>query len=213
MYKRILVLVFACNLQFHLTAQDNLLNSKRYIEVTGTSETEITPDELSVTITLQERSEKNEKISIDKQEAELKKNIKELGIDLSQLTLSTADADYRRLRTFKKDVLISKSYILKLSNAEMLSKLYERLDKMNAHDAYISKYTHSRILEIQKENRIKAVKAAKDKAEYLLTAVGQQAGLPIQITETENYVQDGPEYPYRMNKMVMNTMAMEQGDA
>src|SRR5687767_14909145 len=83
---------------------DQSLNNRRFIEVTGTSETEITPDELFVTITLLERNEKNEKLNIEKQEKELKENLKELGIDLSNLTLSSADADYRRMRLFKKDV-------------------------------------------------------------------------------------------------------------
>lgn len=180
---------------------DNFAN-KRFIEITGTSEMEITPDELYITITLQERMDGKEKITIDKQEAELKKNLKELGINLENLTLSKADADYGKVRKSNKDVLISKSYILKLSDADMISKVYERLDKIDAQDAYISRYTHSKILDYQKENRIKAMKAAKEKVEYLLSAVGQQAGPPLQISESENWVQDQPPVVYgRMTMM------------
>jgi uncharacterized protein YggE len=179
-------------------AQTSEIANKRFIEITGTSETEVTPDELYITITLLERSENKEKITIEKQEADLKQNLKELGIDLANLTLSTADADYGKIRTFKKDVLISKSYILKINGAELLAKVYERLDKINAHDAYISRYTHSKILDLQKENRIKAIKAAKEKIDYLLSALGQQAGTPLEIRETENYVQDAPRQPRNM---------------
>jgi uncharacterized protein YggE len=169
------------------TQNQDGINNKRFIEVTGTDETEITPDELFLTITLQESKERP---AIQKQEEELKQSIKELGIDLSNLTLNSANADYGKVRLMKKDVQVSKSYILKISNAEMIGKVYEKLDKINAQDAYISRVDHSKMTEIKKESRIKAIKAAREKVDYLLAAVGQQAGQPIQITEVENYIQN-----------------------
>lgn len=165
---------------------------KPFIEITGTSETEITPDEIYITITLQERAENKEKLSIDKQEDALKTNLKELNIELSNLTLNTANSDFRKIKSIGKDVIISKSYTLKLNNAEILNKVYEKLDLINAHDAYISKLNHSKIIDFQKENRIKAIKAAKEKAEYLLITIGKQAGNPIQVIETENSTHNTP---------------------
>jgi len=175
-----------------------MFNGKPFIEVTGTSETEITPDEIYVVITLQERAENKEKLNIEKQEETLKSSIKELGIDLTNLTLNNANSDYRKVKTLGRDVIISKSYTLKIGQAEMLSKVYEKLDKMNAYDAYISKLSHSKITEFQKENRLKAIKAAKDKAEYLLVAIGKQAGKPLQVIESDNSFQNTP-YNYYNN--------------
>lgn len=184
---------------------------KNFIEVTGTSETEVTPDEIYVTITLLERMDGKEKVTIEKQETDLKKNIKELGIDLTDLTLNSADADYGKVRRSTKDVLIKKSYLLKVRSADLLGKVYERLDKINAHDAFISKYSHSKILELQKENRIKAVKAAKEKVDYLLVALGQQAGKPIEVREQENYVQNAPMANYsNVRTMQMRTDKMSE---
>jgi len=183
--------------------------NKRYIEVTGTSETEIVPDEIYITITLLERMENKEKVSIEKQEADLKQAVKELGIDLVNLSLSSADADYKKIRMMKKDVMISKSYILKTNSAEMVGKVYEKLDKINANDAYISKYSHSKILDFQKENRIKAIKAAKEKVDYLLGAVGQTPGQPIQITETDNYIQNMPKAGYLSTRNALQTYSFE----
>lgn len=165
-------------------------NLKPFVEVTGTSETEVTPDEIFICITLQERAENKEKLTIEKQEDNLKAAIKELGIDMANLTLNNANSDYRKVKTLGKDVIVSKSYTLKIGNAEMLTKVYEKLDKINAHDAYISKLSHTKILEYQKENRIKAIKAAKEKVEYILAAVGKQAGNPMQISEADNSVQN-----------------------
>jgi uncharacterized protein len=183
--------------------------NKRYIEVTGTSETEIVPDEIFITITLLERMENKEKITIEKQEADLKQSVKELGIDMANLSLSSADADYRKIKMMKKDVMIAKSYILKVNNAEMIGKVYEKLDKINVNDAFISKYSHSKILELQKENRLKAIKAAKEKVDYLLSAISQTAGQPIQIMETDNYVQNTPRPGSYYTKNAMQAYSFE----
>ncbi|WP_317897516.1 SIMPL domain-containing protein [Aurantibacillus circumpalustris] len=204
----ILCLIFTS--VYSTLAQNSLeLGGKNFIEVTGTSETEVTPDEIYVTITLLERMDGKDKVTIEKQEGDLKKNIKELGLDLNDLTLNSADADYGKVRRSTKDVLVKKSYLLKVSNADMLSKVYERLDKINANDAFISRYSHSKILDLQKENRIKAVKAAKEKIDYLLAAVGQQAGKPIEIKEHENYVQNAP-VPMYANAMSMRSEKLSE---
>ena len=54
---------------------------------------------------------------------------------------------------------------------------------MNIYQLNITKATHSNIAEIIKNNRIKAIKMAKEKADYLLTAIGEQTGKPIIINE------------------------------
>lgn len=191
---------------------DNL-NNKAFIEITGTSETEITPDEIYVTITLQERLENKEKLGIEKQEDDLKQNIKDLGIDLSNLTLNSAYSDYRKIKSLRKDVITSKSYTLKITNADLVGKVYERLDKINAHDAYISKLSHTKILEYTKENRIKAIKAAKDKVDYLLLAAGKQAGNPLQIVEVDNTVNNAAyNYNSYYNRRAMSNTVQSYND-
>ena len=59
---------------------------KPYIEVTGTAENEIIPDEIYIAITIRERHEGKEKITIDKQETDLKEALKSIGIDLDDLS-------------------------------------------------------------------------------------------------------------------------------
>lgn len=182
--KKILILLLLCGFISTGSAQGPLPPpEKPHIEVTGTAETEIEPDEIYVVITLQERSENREKLTIEKQEQQLKQSLKDLGIDLSLLSLNRADADYRRYKVMKTDVIVSKSYTLKLSSAEQLSKVYQQLDKINVLDAYISHVSHSKKQQFEKETRIKAAKAAKEKAEYLLEAIGQKAGNVLYMTE------------------------------
>lgn len=193
-----------------LFSQSPEMPAKPFIEISGTAETEVVPDEIYITITLSERMEGKEKLMIEKQESDLKKHLKELNIDPSNLVLNSANADYGKVRKSNKDVLVSKSYVLKVSGTDLVAKVYERLDKINAQDAYISRMAHSKILDIQKENRIKAIKAAKEKVDYLLGALGQQSGKPLEIRELDNYINDNPGYPKRF--MAMNSMAVQSFD-
>lgn len=172
------------------------IDARNIIEVTGTSETEIVPDEIYITIVLKERFEGKEKITIDKQESDLKSALSEISIALSNLTLNDANADYRKIKVGKKDLIASKSYLLKLTDVASLDKVYKKLDLQNVEDAYVSKLNHTKLQEFAKENRIKAIKAAKDKVDYLLAAVGQQAGKPILIDEVENSIQNNPYHNY-----------------
>lgn len=190
-----------------LSGAQDLVNNRAFIEVSGTAETFVVPDEIYLQIVLQERMEGKEKITIDRQETELKKHLKDLGFDLSNLSLSSANADYRSVRKREKDVLISKSYVLKLNTTDQLAKVYDRLDKMNAFDAFVQRVANSKIIDFQKDTRIKALKAAKEKVDYLLAAIGQQAGTALQITEIENYVEEGPSQPRLMAVKSLNMIS------
>jgi uncharacterized protein YggE len=76
---------------------------------------------------------------------------------------------------------------------------------MNAYDAYIAKFSYSKIIELQKENRIKAIKVAKEKAEYLLAAISQTCGAPIQIIESENFAEGENNY-YGQPRVMRNVV-------
>lgn len=155
-----------------------------YIEVTGTAEKEVIPDEIYIGIIIRERYINKIKVTIEEQEDKLKSAVKSLGIDLANLYLSDANADYVKIRWQKKDVLTKKDYILKVSSATTVGKVFQELEKLEITDAFISKVTHSKMDSLRKEVKISAIKAAKDKADYLLTAIGEQTGKPLIITES-----------------------------
>lgn len=155
-----------------------------YIEVTGTAEEEVIPDEIFITITLKERYVNKDKLTIDVQEAQLKNAIRAIGIDLKNLYLSDINADYVKVRRQKKDVLTQKDYVLKVSNATVVGQVFLELDKLDIKDGYISRVHHSRIDSLKKEIKIKAIKAAKEKAVYLLAALGEQPGKVLVVTDT-----------------------------
>lgn len=157
---------------------------KPFIEVTGTAEIEVIPDEIYIRIIIRERYVNRTKVTIEEQEEKLKTAVKSIGVDLTNLYLSDANADFVKVSWQKKDVLTKKDYTLKVSTATAIGKVFQELEKLEITDASISKVSHSKIDSLRKEVRIMAIKAAKDKADYLLTAIGEQTGKPLIITES-----------------------------
>jgi uncharacterized protein len=156
-----------------------------YIEVTGTAEQEVIPDEIFIGIVIREKYVNKVKVTIEEQEEKIKSAVKSLGIDLTNLFLSDANADYVKVYWWTKDVLTKKNYTLKVSDATTVGKVFKELEKLEITDANISRVNHSRLDSLRKAVKIIAIKAAKDKADYLLVAIGEQTGKPLVIKENE----------------------------
>lgn len=165
--------------------QNTSVDDVPYIEVNGTAEKEIIPDEIFIDITIRERYNNKTKVSIEEQEEKLKKAVKSLGIDLSNLFLADANADYVKISWQKKDVLTKKEYTLKVTNATTVGQVFQELEKLEITDAYISRVHHSQMDQLKKEVKIMAIKSAKEKADYLLLAIGEEVGKPLIIRENE----------------------------
>lgn len=172
-------------------------NERPYIQVMAAAEKEVVPDEIYVSITLTERYEGRNKLTIEEQEKQLKESLKNMGIDLSNLSVSNADASYVRVNWFNKDVMAKKNYMLKVANAEMMGRVFEELGKLDIKGANVARVDYSKKEEIKKQLRIEAVQKAKEQATYMLEAIGQKAGKPLYIAENANFY-------YPMNDMLAN---------
>lgn len=167
-------------------AQTSTEKKEPYIDVVGTAEREVVPDEIFIRIVLRERYDSKEKISIEKQESDLKIALKNIGIDIAKnLSLADADADYVKVKWNKKDVVTQKRFTLKVADATAVSSVYQQLDSLNIKDASILKVSYSKLDSLKKEVRILAIKDAKNKAEYLLTAIGEEIGKPVFISDSQ----------------------------
>ncbi|HAE35439.1 MAG TPA: hypothetical protein DCG22_06575 [Bacteroidetes bacterium] len=169
----------------NLSAQSHL--EIPYIEVTGTAKLEVVPDEFYVNITLRERYDGRDKITIDKQEEDLRRAFIAIGIPDTQFYLADVDADYMKVRWNTKDVITQKNYTLKVTTPTLLSKAFQAMDEKEIKDAYLSRVDHSQMDSLRREVRMEAVRAAKDKATYLLAAIDTDLGAPLIVREQEMY--------------------------
>jgi uncharacterized protein YggE len=159
-----------------------------HIETTGRAEMMVVPDEIHIAINLQERGSGNSKVTVEKQELELKEAVKGLGIDATALSLSDAMADLVPKKFRDDDVIARKGYMLKVGDAEMVRKVFLELDRLQIEDARIHHVSHSREAELRREQRIKAIKAAKEKADYLLEAIGERTGAALEVREEQELI-------------------------
>lgn len=181
--KTLLPFCFLLSFCISTNAQTATIPEKDIIEVTGKAEKEVTPDEIYVRILIQEKNESREKISIEQQEEKLRNAVTTAGIDLKNLSVSDVNADYMKIRWKTKEVMTQKAYILKTSTPQQLRKLFTELNKMEVKDAGIDHVSHSKIDSLTKTVRLMTIKAAKDKALYLLTAINEKLGNCLVVRE------------------------------
>lgn len=177
-------------------------NQTPFIEVTGTAKKEIEPNLIYVSITLTEKSIDNKKYSIENQETKLVQILSDLNIPTTKLTLS--DFNSSIITEKKKEIGFkqTKEFNLILENGQQVSQLFDKLFNANIKEADIIKIDHTNIINFNKEVRIDALKAAKTKAEYLLHAVDNKIGKPLEILEINN------DYNYyRGNVLNSNTFS------
>lgn len=179
----ILVLLFSISVFGQANSGDNA--KQAYIEIKGTAEKEIIPDEIFISISIMERMDGKDKIGIVQQEEALKQGLINIGIPIENLKLAGALANYTQVRRSRKDVIAQKQYRLMVTNANTLGKVFDVLDELKIEDASIARVSHSKIEEYRKEVKILAIKIAKEKADYLLGAIGEQTGKPMVVKEVD----------------------------
>ncbi len=184
----------------------------RRIEVTGFSEMEVMPDELYFSISLQEyfKDEKNQKdrVLISTLEKQLVQAIAAAGLPTENLSVSGVGGYQRYWEKDKKPstFLESKQYELKVERADKLDGILSKVDSRGIQFANMSRADHSRKEEFKNQVKVEALKNAKEKAAFLLNAIGEKTGLVLEIRELE----EGASYPQPLYK---SNMRMASADA
>lgn len=179
----LLLAVVVCLSTANVFAQTNA--ERRIIEVTGSAELSITPNEFTFKITLLERIEDKKKLTIEMQEANLRRELANIGIEVEKdLTIFDLTSFYvSRKRT--RDTLASKDYRLKIKDLSKIERLQEIADRLNISNLDLIESTHSDLTRLRRETKMEAVKAARAKAEYMLGAINERVGKTVFIQEVE----------------------------
>lgn len=143
-----------------------------YIEVTGVAEKEIAPNEIYLSITINERDSKG-KISIDEQQREMLAALKKLGVKADeQLKMVDLTSSY-----FKRGTALARAqYELKLTSAVEVARVWRALDLLGISQVTVQKVSHSEMERFKAETRDDAIRAARDNARALAEAIDQKAG-------------------------------------
>ena len=189
--RTILLLLVSTLLVFPLQAQET---NKRYIEVTGTSEIEIVPDKIHYIIEIREYFEEefdgkskpeeyHTKVSLSQIEQDLRKTLAEAGITQDAIRMQEI-GDYWRKQG--QDFLISKKFDITLTDFRQINEIVKRIDTKGIHTMRIGELENKDILAYHQKGKIEALKAAQQKATYLVEALGKKLGDVIRIVEEGN---------------------------
>ncbi len=187
--------------------------NRKTIAVTGIAEMEVVPDEIYVSITLQEYKDNGNKVIVETLEKALREVLNTMKIDVKNLSIegSYGYRNYVPKKHKQKEFFLSKTYQLKMSELSKYNELIDRLDDEGISQAYISRTHHSKMEEFKKQMKINAIKAAKEKATYLLVAINEQLGEALEVNEQAN----NEYFPvYQANRMYKTeSLAASDGNA
>lgn len=196
----------------NLMAQEN--EKVKKIEVVGRAEKEVVPDEIYLSIALKEyKSDKNTVVSIEKLEKELAKAVKNAGIADQDFQIENIYGNnfwYWKKKKDDQEFLATKRYRLKLNDLSKVNDILDPLDPKGIEYMNINEYSHSSIEQYRKELKVEALKAAKNKAQYLLESIGQDLGPAIEIQEVAI---GRPNYGPMAANMRMAAESMDQGNS
>ncbi len=157
---------------------------QNYIEVSGKAEAEVQPDRIYLKIILDEKDFKT-KQSLDDMEKRMLAKLRELGIDVAK-DLSLLDfASNFKSYIFSKDVVLIKDFQLIVRDTKTLQAVFYELRKLGISNISIEKTEYSDIEQLRKDVKVKAVKAAREKAGLLAEALGQSLGRALYLQETQ----------------------------
>jgi uncharacterized protein YggE len=201
--KKLFALAFVALLSFSAMAQQVDLRKK--ITVSGTAESEVTPDIIYISISLKEYLKDNNsknRVDITTLENQLYRAVQDAGIPKENLTIGSVSA-YATARDKKKDpnFLASKQYRLKVNNLNNYNAIIEAIDPKGIAYTNVESYDYSKIERLKMELKVKAMLAAKSKATYLVEALGDKLGSAIDIQEINNEV--FPQANYRVNTIML----------
>ena len=189
---RIKVLLFAISLLATLSLQAQ--TNERYIEVTGTSEIEIVPDEIHYLIEIREyfkeefdgKSKPEEyrtKVPLAEIEQGLREALANSGIPQNAIRTQEI-GDYWRQQG--QDFLVSKKFDITLTDFNQINEIVKRIDTKGINTMRIGELENNDMLAYHQKGKIEALKAARRKATYLVEALGKRLGEVIRIVEKDS---------------------------
>ena len=206
--KRIILGVFALLSLIAFTTTDTsaqeLGQTIPTISVNGSAQLKVLPDEIYITIKLDEGDTKG-KVTLEEQRRNMFAALKKAGVDAEkQLAVVDMNSSYYR----RKGSLAVTQYELKVATAEAVGKVFEALEKAGIPNVNVTRTAYSKMEELRSEARKAAMVNAQQRARELAEAVGQSVGACYEIND---YTTTTQPVVYRSNKLMMASGAALDG--
>ena len=185
--KQINLTLFFVALVFAGQAQMKSFIDQPYVEVAGSADTLVTPDEIFIAINISEKDTKN-KTSVEELERKMFDALKAMGIDVEKdLTTSDLSSNFKTYFLKSKDIMKSKDYMLKVKDAVTATKVFIKLEDLGISNSSIDHVDYSKMEEMKNIMRTRAIENAKSRAIALTKPLQQSIGPAIFISDNEVY--------------------------
>jgi uncharacterized protein YggE len=172
------------------------------ISVNGSSQLKVLPDEIYISIKLDENDTKG-KVTLEEQRRNMFAALKKAGVDAEkQLSVVDMNSSYYR----RRGALAVTQYELKVATAEAVSKVFEALEKAGIPNVNVSRTAYSKMEELRTEARKAAIINAQQRARELAEAVGQSIGACYEIND---YTTTTQPVVYRSKVMLANSASLD----
>ncbi len=175
-------------------AQNSFVDTRKFIEVNGSAEMSLQPDEIDLEITIQEFDRAGKKVKLDDVNNDFIKLLKTNKINTEDLEFVSSTDDYYWWYWWwhRYDQYQTKTIVIKLTPQTNILKLVEDLHTKWVQNIRIARSSHSKLREYRKQVKAEAAKAAKEKATYLLESLDEELGNVLSVEE----VPDVTNNPY-----------------
>ena len=193
------LLLFVTSLVF---SQDKSELDHRYISVTGSAEVVVQPDEIELEIILKEYSGLSSLSSIENKFVTI---LEKYNISTKDLEFSKSEFYwYKWWRNYRYSTMKEKIYKIRLDSQTDFLALVKDLNYKGVHSLRISDTSNSELQKLRKDIKISAVKAAQNKAKYLLESIDEKLGKVITIEE----VPESNNYYWRQNQAILSNVVV-----
>jgi uncharacterized protein YggE len=211
----VLFFVCACCTYDTATAQTD---NRRTVAVTGSAEMQLTPDEITLAVSIEEyyeeefenKKEKDYKtlVSLAQIEKDLLAKLRSLGIADTNIMLRDVGNTWQWYKDkMRRPTKLTKTFSVIVRDVATVDRILNSLDMKGVSNVWIEKLRHTREKEYRKQLKIEALRAAREKATYLVESLGNSLGTIVNITEINN---ENPGLPMYNFKSAVSNVAMSE---
>ena len=204
MKRNIQLLLLILFLQASNLFAQSTTETRKFIEVTGSAERSVKPDEIELETVITEYIKDGSTVKLENIEKDFYTVLKKNSVDIENLKLNGLESNYwwywwnNRNKPLK-----TKTFKLSITGDINFLKLVEDLNKKWVESISISEKKNKNIQDYRREVKMEAIKAAKEKAAYLLESIGEHLGNVISVEENPD---DATSIWYPGRNVLSNTL-------
>lgn len=191
-----------------------------FIEVIGSAEMEVEPDEIRLSVIIGNyvgAKKVRDNISLDEADRKLRSILSEVGVKDNQIILKDAATNnywvyYWQTQKHMDEARVEKKYEIILTTTGQLDRLLNLIPgpKEGFIKVNIAELKNKDITEYRKQVKIRAIKSAKAKAEYLLESIGSKVGRPLYVLEMEEQNLMQPQNLMQLQNLQFNEYSLQR---